>query len=427
MSRRWQNASRWARWCVLAGTALMLISGATLVTVDRALARYEDAVHQADLFGDQSTGGTDPVPSAAPTRPADIKGPLNILLAGIDPRHDDPNWIPRADSVLVMHIPAGLDRGYLFSLPRDLLVAIPPFPKSGYGGNASDKLAHAMFFGAQHPGQRRADYAQGFELLAATVSRYTGIERFDAGAIIDFSGFEDVVDALGGVDMVVDQRVASIHREPDGDPRDRGAGSTGYVGPQMVYEPGRRHFKGWQALDYARQRYIPGGDYARQRHQQQLVRAMISKAFSGDLLTDPLRMDRVLRTVGGSLTFSGRGHGIVDWAFALQDLRPANVVMIRLTGGGVGRWVEDKSDDDKDDDKPKDDGDGDGDAEPDDPQDDGKKDDKKDDEKKDEKPKLKYQYLGEQLHPASRQFLASVAAGSVENFMAFHPEMVNKS
>lgn len=412
VAKRWRAAARWARWSVLAGTALMLLSGASLVTVDRVVARYEGAINKEDLFGDETL---DPG-EAAPARPADIKGPLNILLAGIDPRHNDPFWIPRADSVLVMHIPAGLDRGYLFSLPRDLLVAIPPFPKSGYPGNPADKLAHAMYFGSQVPGDRRANHAQGFELLAATVSQYTGIARFDAGAIIDFSGFKDVIDALGGVEMEVDERVASIHLEPDGDPRDRGKSSTGYVGEQMIYEPGRRTFSGWQALDYARQRYVTGGDYARQRHQQQLVRAMISKAFSDDVLTDPLRMDKVLRAAGSSLTFSGRGHTVLDWAFALQDVRPSQVVMVKLAGGGVGRYVVDNSKDDDEGDE----GDGGGD-------DDGGDDDgKKDDKKKPKKPKMKYQYQGEALDMYARQFLASVAAGSVENFVAFHPEMINK-
>ncbi|WP_191838114.1 LCP family protein [Catellatospora chokoriensis] len=409
MGRQRRTAPRWARWSVLAGTALMLFAGTALVAVDRVVARYENAVHHADLFGDQGDGSDAPVP----VRHDDVKGPLNILLAGIDPRNDDPFWIPRADSILVMHIPAGLDRGYLFSLPRDLLVTIPPFAKSGYGGNPSDKLAHAMFFGAQTPGSRRADNAQGFELLAATVSRYTGIARFDAGAIIDFSGFKDVIDALGGVDMVVDQRVASIHREPDGDPRDHGKSSTGYVGPQMVYEPGRRHFSGWQALDYARQRYIPGGDYARQRHQQQMVRAMLAKGFSADLLADPLRLDKVLRAAGSSLTFSGRGRSLVDWAFALSDLRPDQIAMVKLSGGGVGRWVEDKSK--KADDKP--------DVKPSGPVD-ASPDPKK--SEKPAKPKLKYEYLGEQLDAPARRFLASVAAGSVENFLALHPELLNK-
>ncbi|MEU8081194.1 LCP family protein [Catellatospora citrea] len=418
MAKRWRTAARWARWSVLGGTALMLLSGASLVTVDRVIARYEGAIHKEDLFGDESG-------RQAPPRPEDIRGPLNILLAGIDPRHDDPFWIPRADSILVMHIPAGLDRGYLFSLPRDLLVAIPPFAKSGYPGNPADKLAHAMYFGSMVPGDRRANHAQGFELLAATVSQYTGIARFDAGAIIDFSGFKDVIDALGGIDMTVDERVASIHLEPDGDPRDRGPGSTGYVGEQMVYEPGLRHFKGWQALDYARQRYVTGGDYARQRHQQQLVRAMISKAFSDDVLTDPVQMDTVLRAAGQSLTFSGRGHSVIDWAFALQDLRPSTVHMMKLSGGGVGRYVVDKGKDDDEGDGGGDDGD-DGGDDGDDGDDGGDDDDKKDDKKKKSKPKMKYQYLGEQLDSYARQFLASVAAGSVENFVAFHPEMLSK-
>ncbi|MEV4411114.1 LCP family protein [Catellatospora sp. NPDC049609] len=409
VAKRWRTAARWARWSVLTGTALMLLSGASLVTVDRVLARYESAIHKEDLFGDGSGG-------ALPPRPEDIKGPLNVLLAGIDPRRGDPFWIPRADSVLVMHIPAGLDRGYLFSLPRDLLVAIPPFPKAGYAGNPQDKLAHAMYFGSMVPGDRRANHAQGFELLAATVSQYTGIARFDAGAIIDFSGFKDVIDALGGIDMEVDERVASIHLEPDGDPRDRVGDS--YVGEQMVYEPGLRHFKGWQALDYARQRYVSGGDYARQRHQQQLVRAMISRAFSGDVLRDPLRMDQVLRAAGESLTFSGRGHTVIDWAFALQDIRPSRVAMVKLTGGGVGHYVVDKGkDDDGDDGGGGDDGDDGGD-------DDGD-DDKKSDKKKKSKPKMKYQYLGEQLDLDAKQFLGAVAAGSVENYLAFHPQLIN--
>jgi LCP family protein required for cell wall assembly len=403
VAKQWRAAARWARWSVLAGTALILLSGASVVTVDRVLARYEGAIHREDLFGDGKN---------LPQRPEDIKGPLNVLLAGIDPRHDDPFWIPRADSVLVMHIPAGLDRGYLFSLPRDLLVAIPPFPKSGYAGSTSDKLAHAMYFGSMVPGDRRANHAQGFELLAATVSQYTGIARFDAGAIIDFSGFKHVIDALGGIDMVVDERVASIHREPDGDPRAR-VGNA-YVGEQMVYEPGPRHFKGWQALDYARQRYVTGGDYARQRHQQQLVRAMLSKAFSADLLGDPLRMDAVLRAAGDSLTFSGRGHSVIDWAFALQDIRPGQVAMIKLAGGGVGRYVPDKGKDDK--------GGGDDGGAADAPDDGDKKDDKKKDDKK--KPKMKYQYLGEQLDFYAKQFLGAVAAGSVENYLAFHPELI---
>ncbi|MDI1459673.1 LCP family protein [Catellatospora sp. KI3] len=416
-TRQLRKAARWARWSVLAGTVLMLLSGASLVTVDRLVARYEGAVHHEDLFGDK-----DPAKARVTVEPKpieDLKGPLNILLAGIDPRHSDPYWIPRADSVLVMHIPAGLDRGYLFSLPRDLLVPIPAFPKSNYGGSASEKLAHAMFFGAQVPGDRRANYAQGFELLAAAVSGYTGIPRFDAGAIVNFSGFRHIIDALDGIDVDVDEQVVSIHMQPDGEKRKPGRSPNGYVGPQMTYEPGRQHLNGWQALDFARQRYIADGDYGRQRHQQQVIRAMVNKGVSGDVLSDPIKLDKVLRAAGDSVTFSGRGYSMLDWAFALREIRPENIVMVKLLGGGVGRWVEDK--DAKSDDGDKAD---DGDEEP--KGDDAKSDDKADKDKKEDKPKKKYQYLGEQLDYPSRTFLTSVADGTVEQFLFMHPEMLQR-
>lgn len=347
----------------------MLTSGGALIGLDQLAARYESSIHKADLFGDQAQAQAVPVSRPKPL-PRTLTGPLTVLLAGIDPRHSDPYWVPRADTVLVAHIPAGLDRAFIFSLPRDLLVAIPPFPRAGYPGTAGDKLAHAMFFGSQVPGDRRPNIAQGFELLAATVSAYTGIPRFDAGAIIDFSGFRKVIDALGGIDMKVDQPVSSIHLGPDGKRR------QGRRGPQMTYLPGRHHFAGWQALDYARQRYIIGGDYARQRHQQELVQAIAAKALSSDTAFDPLKLDKVLRAAGQSLTFSGRGYSVLDWAFSLRDIRPDDITLVELSGGGVS---------------------------------------------------LKKKYLGEALDIPSREFLLSVVDGSVDGYLFQHPEMVHTS
>ena len=98
----------------------------------------------------------------------------------------------------------------------------------------------------------------GARLLSATLHRLTGI-RFDGAALIDFSGFRKVIDLLGGVQMCVDTEVRSIHTD-------------------RVFPPGCQQMDGAQALDYVRQRYdLPGGDYDRQRHQQQLLRAMLDR------------------------------------------------------------------------------------------------------------------------------------------------------
>jgi LCP family protein required for cell wall assembly len=356
---------RWARLCTIFGVVLMLLSGAVLIASNVLIARYEGSVGKADLFGDQAAG--------AEERRSDITGPLNILLVGVDTRVNIPGWEPHADAVLILHVTKSLDRAYLFSLPRDLVVDIPAFPKAGFPGQRT-KLTHAMSYGSRVPGKKNApNTAQGFQLLATTVSRYTGIARFDAGAVLTFSGFDNLVDALGGVDIYVDQRVPSKHRRPDGVLRPLGTG--GYVGPQMVYEPGQRHLNGWQALDYARQRYIPGGDYARQRHQQQLIRAITQKVLSQDLARDPMRLDRVLRALGKTLIFDGRGRRVIDFAYALSGLRANAITLVGLPGRGVGSGSS---------------------------------------------------YRGEQLDPVGRKFIAELRAGRADAYLAAHPTLVVK-
>ncbi|MGK5742486.1 LCP family protein [Micromonospora sp. URMC 103] len=323
----WRGVPRWARVCTVFGTVLMVLSGAVLVGTEVLTARYEGAVGKADLFGDQAAG--------AQPRKSDIKGPLNLLLVGIDPRN--PETPPLADSIMVLHVPATMDRAYLFSMPRDLYVDIPEFEPAHFRGERT-KLNAAMSFGSQVPG-RNPDAARGFELLSKTVQKETGIKRFDAGAIINFTGFQKIVDAMGGVTMTIEREVRSEHREPSGRHREGKPGGGGYIGPQAVYKKGTQHLSGWQALDYVRQRYpkngVPDADYGRQRHQQQFVKAMVGQAFSADVVTNPIKLDRVLRAAGQSLIFSGRGNSVVDFALALKNIRPNTLQMIKLPGGPV--------------------------------------------------------------------------------------------
>jgi LCP family protein required for cell wall assembly len=310
----------------------MVLSGSLLVTAQALIARYTGAVKTRSLFGDEAS-------SAAAEAPSDItKGPLNLLLVGIDPR--DATTAPLSDSIIVVHVDESLHNAYLFSIPRDLLVQIPAFGKTGFLG-ATAKINAAMSFGSD-VGNGKHDVAQGFELLADTVEQLTGIPKFDAGAIINFGGFKQIVDAMGGVTMTVDQDVKSEHLQPDGKPRPRFASCADnlcahpYYGPQASYRVGTYHLQGWQALDYVRQRYgLPKSDYDRQRHQQQFIKAMAEQALSRDVVSDPITLDKVLRAAGSSLIFDGNGHSVVDWALALRSVRSQNMTLIRLPGHSV--------------------------------------------------------------------------------------------
>ncbi|MBE1484788.1 LCP family protein [Plantactinospora soyae] len=357
---------RWARICTIFGAVLVFVSGTALVGFEAVLARYSGAVQEGDLFGDEAAG-------ALPEKKSDIKGPLNILLVGIDPR--TPEWSPLADSIMVLHVNETLDSAYLFSMPRDLLVQIPAFPKADYSGG-TEKLNAAMSHGSKVPGAKLPDANRGFELLSLTVSKLTGIERFDAGAIINFSGFQKIVDAMGGVDMYIDSNVKSEHKQPNGNARTLKPGGNGYLGPQAQYKKGNAHLKGWQALDYVRQRYgLPNGDYDRQRHQQQFVRAMADQALSKDVVTNPIKLDAVLRAAGKALIFNGRGHDLIDFGFAMRGLRSDSIQMIKLPGGGV---VEDGD------------------------------------------------YKGEAFKPVAADFFDALQDGTIDTFVISHPELLNK-
>ncbi|MEV4480743.1 LCP family protein [Micromonospora coxensis] len=359
---------RWVLPVVLLAV-VVLVAGA-LVTI--RLVGDEQAQRGPSAPTVAPTASPTPSPTAPPG--AGITGPLNLLLVGVDTRVSVPGWEPHADSVLVLHVPAGLDRAYLFSLPRDLLVDIPAYPPSGYRGGRT-KLTQAMTYGSRVPGRpKQPSTPQGYELLRSTITGYTGL-RIDAGAVITFAGFDRLVDTLGGVDIYVDQRVVSIHRKPDGKHRDPAPSGGGYVGPQMVYEQGERHLNGWQALDYARQRYITGGDYARQRHQQQLIRGLVTKILDEDLARQPDRVEQVVAALGDTLTYAG-GPRIVDFAYALGGMSVDRITLVGLPGSGVGKGSA---------------------------------------------------YQGEQLKPVGREFLTALKAGDVETFLAAHPELRVKS
>ncbi|MEV4638740.1 LCP family protein [Actinoplanes sp. NPDC049548] len=349
----------------------MVVSGGALITTKALVARYAGAVDNRDLFGNAAAG--------APKRAvADIKGPLNILLVGIDPR--DATSAPLSDSIIVVHIPKGLKQAYLFSIPRDLRVEIPPFAKTGFQGGTS-KINAAMSYGSSI-GNGKHDVAQGFDLLAKTVGKLTGIKRFDAGAIINFNGFKEIVDAMGGVTMTIDQNVKSEHLQPNGKPRPRrpecadNSCAHPYIGPQAEYKKGTYHLEGWQALDYCRQRYgLPRSDYDRQRHQRQFIKAMAEQALSKDLVTNPIKLDHVLRAAGDALIFDGNGHNVVDWGLALRGVSSNDMTLVKLPGKSLfsGRA-----------------------------------------------------YIGEGLDPSAEDFFASVNTDSIASFLVDNPSFIEK-
>jgi LCP family protein required for cell wall assembly len=307
----------WARLLVIGGALLMVLSGGVIVGGKAIIAQLTGDVEEAPLLGE-----------AGVSNAKALTGPLNILMVGVDERPSNTTDLVRADSILILHIPATHDRAYIASIPRDSYVNIPAYAKTKWkGGN--DKINSAFAYGWQNGGGRQG----GFELLSLTISRLSGL-KFNAGAIVDFKGFEKVVDALGGVDMCVDS-TKPVKSEHWGFDRNGKYLSPQQGGKPMTYYPGEcRQFGGWEALDYVRQRKsLEDGDYGRQRHQQQFVKALAKRAKDRDLQKNPLKVLELVKSIGSALTVDLNGASFESWLYTVKGVSENDVVMLKSNAG----------------------------------------------------------------------------------------------
>ena len=321
----------WAKLVISFGVVVMVLSGMTVVGPKLAAAWFTKNIQQIDAIP------TDLVATS-------IDGPINFLLLGLDQREGEEaeNRI-RADSIVLVHIPAAHDVAYMISFPRDSWVEIPPFPETKFAGGY-DKINAAFANGAVTPdiwGDRDATpegWSRGAELTMRTISNLVpGGLKFNGVAIINFAGFEKVVEALGVIkEFCVDEEVHSIHYYPDGTRAFPDLNYT-YGDHQTVgkhYPVGCYDMQPWEALDYSRQRYgLSDGDYGRQRHQQQLLKAIVRQAMKPDVFTNLSTINKLREAAGDLLTLDLGDFGVEDWVFTLSSLRADDIVMIKTNGG----------------------------------------------------------------------------------------------
>ncbi|MGS2617277.1 LCP family protein [Micromonospora sp. LZ34] len=281
---------RWGRIALVAGVAVLvlaLLGGAGAWFYARNL---NNDLARTDPFS-EITGGR-------PVKP--VEGALNILLVGSDSRDPDApvdqssKW--RADTIIVMHIPSDHQQAYLVSIPRDLYVPIPESANAECGSGRRGKINAAFAFG-------------GLPLAVRTVECFTDV-RLDHVMAIDFAGFKQVTDALGGVDLKVERTITSIHK------------------PYRTFTKGVNHMDGAEALDWIRQRkQFPDGDFARMRHQQEFLRALMDKAASSGTLTNPKKLHDFLQSVTDAVTVD-QGFSLMDMAVQFRNLRGQNLTFV---------------------------------------------------------------------------------------------------
>jgi LCP family protein required for cell wall assembly len=196
----------------------------------------------------------------------------NILLMGYGgPGHDGPYL---TDSMMLVSLLPKTHQMVLISLPRDLWVRIPAFRDRTYDG----KLNEAYEIGIDDASwlNKRPEYTgrrtAGGDLAASVVGTVTGLQ-VDYWVGVDFKAFEDVVNALGGIDVTVDQ-VLHDTQFPRGE-------TTAYM--TVHVNAGPQHLSGERALQFARSRYSTN-DFDRSKRQQKILLAVRERTLSLDAI-----------------------------------------------------------------------------------------------------------------------------------------------
>ena len=162
--------------------------------------------------------------------------PLNVLVLGVDTRPDRQEMGSRTDTIMLVQVVPKSGDVKLLSVPRDLLVEVEPGER--------DKINAAYNFG-------------GVEKTIDALENYTGVP-VDHYAVVDFEGFERIIDAMGGVRVDV---------------------GDGQFPERWRMGQDVQRLNGHKALIYARYRGTPGADLDRMQRQRELVGALRSEAL----------------------------------------------------------------------------------------------------------------------------------------------------
>ncbi|QHK20238.1 LytR family transcriptional regulator [Pseudarthrobacter psychrotolerans] len=275
----------------------------------------------SNAFPDESTRPQPSVPgtangtgtAAVGSAPSSASGrSLNILVMGSDSRSattgeatSGASSDQRADTLMLVHIPADRSKIYSISVMRDLWVGVPD--------HGTAKINAALAYG-------------GVPLMVQTVESIFG-QRIDHVVLIDFQGFVGMTDALGGVEVNIPAPLVPYHN-------------------QISFPAGPMTLDGKSALEFVRERYaFADGDYQRVRNQQAFAKALLAKNLSADTLLNPLKVNNVVSAMAPFISVdSGLDAAtLAGLAVELKNVRPSDMVMFTLPTRGTGTSADGQS------------------------------------------------------------------------------------
>lgn len=236
---------------------------------------------------------------------------INILLMGMGGAGHDGAYL--TDTIVLASIKPSTDEISMISIPRDLAVPIP--------GHGWRKVNHANAFGEID------DPGNGAEFARQVIEQITQ-QPIHYYVRMDFAGFEQLINQVGGIDVVVD-RTFTDSQYPTHD----------YRWQRVTFEAGPQHMDGETALIYARSRHGnngEGSDFARARRQQKVVVAFKNKMLSLSTLLNPKKLNDLKKVLERNITSDVEISTSLALAQIAKDLDTDNIRSLVLSDAPGG-------------------------------------------------------------------------------------------
>lgn len=299
---------------IVLSTAVVLMLGAAAAAalyLNSLRGAYEDSVNvipEAETFPGEDFDRPEPTTREDEETGEEVDDEqLNILLIGSDSgggsgEGENVPWLPnagRADTLMWLHIPHERDSIQVMSIMRDTWVPIP--------GHGEAKINASLSLG------------QGSSLAVATVESLMGVP-IDHVATVDMVGFQNLVDAMGGV--TVTSPVSFTSRD----------GYYFHGDPQFMDSS--------QAMSFVRERGSFGsGDYQRVENQQAFLNGVFNEVLTPSTLSNPARIHDMVSTFSPHMAVDsqlGDAGYLVDVGWSMRDIRGSDIQLFTAPNHGTG-------------------------------------------------------------------------------------------
>jgi LCP family protein required for cell wall assembly len=247
---------------------------------------------------------------------------INILLLGMGGKNHDGGYL--TDTIILASLEPSTKKVSMVSIPRDLTV-----PMENMGWRKINNVN--AFAEAENPGSGGMAVCQAIsDILEIPIDYYVRL---------DFVGFINIIDQIGGVDVTVENTLED-YSYPVMGKEDAYPYSSRYE--HLLIEKGPQHMDGTTALKYARSRHalgIEGSDFARARRQQIILEAAKSKLISKNVLFKPTMITNIIGQVQEHISTNLKVWEMVKLWGMFKDIKKEDIINKVLDNGPNGLLV----------------------------------------------------------------------------------------